>query len=545
VDTRQYDVVVVGGGHNGLVAAGLLAREGLSVLVCEARDVVGGAAVSEHPFGPEYTVTSLSYVVSLLPPALVRALQLERHGYHVFPQGPYFAPHRDGRYLRLPDDPAGRHAEIAKFSRRDADAYPEWDRDLGRLGALLGPLLADVPPRIGSRRPADLARQALLLRRLRGVDERAAVDVDRILSESIADVVEARFESDAVRGVLSVSGVIGTWAGPRSAGTAYVMLHHHVGDLGDGQTGVWGFPRGGMGGVTSALASAARSFGAEVRTGARVARITHQGEPARATGVVLESGEEITAPVVVTTAHPAISFLRLVDREHLPAGFVADIEGWHTRSGTVKINLAVDRLPVFTSHPALDPQVHGGTIVLAESLDDVETAFQQAVAGRPAGLPFADVCIPSVFDDSLAPEGHHVVSMFTQWVPHTWNAEPHRDELAAYADRAVARMDAVAPGFADSVLHRQVIGPYDMEHTYHLVGGNIFHGELTPGQMFHARPAAGYADLRTPVAGLYQAGSATHGGGGVTGVPGRNVVRQVLADRRVERWRSRLPGRRS
>ena len=539
MEAREYDVAVVGGGHNGLVAAGLLAREGLSVVVLEARDVVGGAAVSEHPFGPQYTITSLSYVVSLLPPALVRTLELERHGYHVYPQGPYFAPRRDGRYLRLPDDPARRHAEIAKFSRRDADAYPAWDRDLGRLGALLGPLLEDIPPRLGSRRPADLARQALLLRRLRGFDERAAVDAVRVLSDSIADLVEARFESDAVRGVLSVSGVIGTWAGPRSAGTAYVMLHHHVGDLGDGHTGAWGFPRGGMGGVTGALAAAARSFGAEIRTGAAVGRIDVRD--GRARGVTLADGTSLAAGAVVTTAHPAISFLRLVGREHLPPDFVADIEGWHTRSGTVKINLVTDQLPRFTSHPDPDPQVHGGTIVLAESLDDVEQAFQEAVAGRPAELPFADVCIPSVFDDSLAPPGHHVVSMFTQWVPHTWSAEPHRDELEAYADRAVDRLDAVAPGFADSVLHRQVIGPHTMEHTYHLVGGNIFHGELTPGQMFHARPAAGYADLRTPVAGLYQAGSATHGGGGVTGIPGRNVVRQVLADRRRDRLRSRLP----
>ena len=547
MNPRQYDVVVVGGGHNGLVAAGLLAREGLSVLVCEAREVVGGAAVSEHPFGPDYTVTSLSYVVSLLPPALVRALQLERHGYHVYPQGPYFAPRRDGRHLRLPHDAAERHAEISKFSKRDADAFPAWDRDLGRLGALLGPLLQDIPPKLGSRKPADLARQALLLRRLRGIDERAAVDVVRLLSDSIADLVEARFESDAVRGVLSVSGVIGTWAGPRSAGTAYVMLHHHVGELGDGAAGTWGFPRGGMGGVTGALAAAARSFGAEIRTGAPVGRIDVRD--GRTTGVTLADGTAIAARSVVTTAHPAISFLRLVEREHLPAGFLADIEGWHTRSGTVKINLAVDRLPVFTSHPDADPQVYGGTIVLAESLDDVEAAFQQAVTGQPAELPFADVCIPSVFDDSLAPEGHHIVSMFTQWVPHTWNAEPHREELESYADRAVARMDAVAPGFADSVLHRQVIGPHDMEHTYHLVGGNIFHGELTPGQMFHARPAAGFADLRTPVAGLYQAGSATHGGGGVTGIPGRNVVHQVLADRRRDQWRERwlgrVPGRRT
>lgn len=539
-----YDVIVVGGGHNGLVAAALLAREGQSVLVCEARDVVGGAAVSEHPWGPDYTVTSLSYVVSLLPPALVRALDLERHGYHVYPQGPYFAPRRDGRSLRLPEDPARRHAAISVFSRRDADAYESWQRDMDRLGVLLGPMLDDIPPRLGSRRPADLTRQALLLRRLRGVDVRAAVDIVRVLSSSIADLVEPRFESDAVRGVLSVSGVIGTWAGPRSAGTAYVMLHHHVGDLGDGHTGAWGFPRGGMGGVTQALAKAATSFGATIRTGSPVARIDVRD--GRAQGVTLADGTTVTARSVITTTHPKISFLHLVEREHLPPDFVRDIENWRSRSGTVKINLAVDRLPVFTSHPDADPEVHGGTIVLAESLDDVETAFQDAVAGRPATLPFADVCIPSVFDDSLAPDGHHIVSMFTQWVPHSWNEEPHAAELEEYADRVVARMEAVAPGFTDSVRHRQVIGPHTMEHEYHLVGGNIFHGELTPGQMFHARPAAGFADLRTPIAGLYQAGSATHGGGGVTGIPGRNVVRQLLVDRRRERWlpRRQPPDRR-
>ena len=536
----SYDVVVIGAGHNGLVASALLARHGLSVLVCEARDVVGGAAVSEHPFGPDYTVTSLSYVVSLLPPALVRALDLERHGYHVYPQGPYFAPRRDGRYLRLPEDPAPRHAEISKFSRKDAAAYETWDADLGRLGALLGPLLEDIPPRLGSRRPADLARQAWLLRRLRGFDERAAVDAVRVLSSSIADLVEPRFESDAMRGVLSVSGVIGTWAGPRSAGTAYVMLHHHVGDLGDGHAGAWGFPRGGMGGVTSALAAAARSFGVEIRTGTPVARI--EVRDGAATGVTLSDGTEVRAASVITTAHPAISFLRLVDLEQLPDDFVADIRAWRSRSGTVKVNLAVDRLPRFASHPDVDPQVHGGTIVLAESLDEIELAFTEAMGGTASTVPFADVCIPSVFDPTLAPDGHHIVSMFTQWVPHTWNAEPHREDLEAYADRVVERMNAVAPGFTDSVLHRQVIGPYDLEHTYHLVGGNIFHGELTLGQMFHARPAAGYADLRTPIFGLYQAGSATHGGGGVTGIPGRNVVRQLLADRRRARWLSKIPG---
>ncbi len=371
--TGHADVVVVGGGHNGLVAAAYLARAGLDTVVCERRDVPGGAAVSEHPFGPDFTVTSLSYVVSLLPPDLVRDLRLEQHGYHVYPQGPYFAPRRDGRYLRLPDDPAQRQAEIAKFSARDAEAYVSYQAHLARLGRVLGPLLHQIPPRLGSKRPPDLLRQARLLAQLRSVDERAAVDVTRLLTESIADLAEGYFESDAIRGLLSVSGVIGTWAGPRSAGTAYVMLHHHIGES------AWGFPRGGMGAVSGALARAARMFGAQVRTGAEVARIrTRDG---RVTGVTLDSGESIDAPVVVTTAHPQISFLRLLDPADLPDGFVADIRGWRSRSGTVKINLALDRLPVFPSHPDPDPSVYGGTIVLAESLDDVENAFQQAVSG--------------------------------------------------------------------------------------------------------------------------------------------------------------------
>jgi len=531
------DVVVVGGGHNGLVAAAYLARSGLRTLVCERRGVVGGAAVSEHPFGPDYTVTSLSYVVSLLPPALVRDLQLASHGYHVFPQGPYFAPRADGRYLRLPGDPAARRAEIAKFSARDAAAYDGYEAHLAGIGRILGPLLEQIPPRLGSRRPQDLLRQGLLLRHLRNVGTRQAVDITRLLTGSIADLVERYFESDAMRGLLSVSGVIGTWAGPRSSGTAYVMLHHHIGDV-DGQAGAWGFPRGGMGAVTGALAAAARSFGAEIRTGAEVAEIgTRDG---RVTGVTLASGARIDAATVITTVHPQIAFLRLLDPAVLPSDFVADIRGWQTRSGTVKINLALARLPVFTSHPEFDPQVHGGTIVLAESLDDIETAFQQAVSGRPSALPFADICIPSVFDDSLAPPGQHVMSMFTQWVPHGYADAPDDGELSAYADRVIARVEAVAPGFADSVLHRQVIGPQQMQEEYGLVGGNIFHGELSLGQMFHARPAAGYADLRTPVSGLYQAGSGTHGGGGVTGIPGRNVVRQVLADQRAARWRRQV-----
>jgi phytoene dehydrogenase-like protein len=540
VAVNSYDAIVIGGGHNGLVAAAYLARAGKRTVVLERRPVVGGAAVTEQPWGPDYKVTMLSYVVSLLPPTILHELQLERHGYKVYPQGPYFVPYPDGRSLQLPTDPARRHAEVAKFSAADAAAMDRWDEWLHGLAGVLGPLLTAIPPKLGSTNPKDLLAQAQLVWRLKGLGVRGVADVTRLFSMSVADLLEDFFESPEVLGVLSVSGVIGTWAGPRSPGTAFVMAHHKVGDVGDGELGSWGFPEGGMGGLTAAMASAARSLGAELRTEAPVARIgTANG---RVTGVVLENGEELSAPVVVTTAHPMISFLRLLDSADLPADFVADIQRWNTRSGTVKVNVAVDRLPEFTSKPGFDPEVHGGTIVLARSLDEVESAFQDAVAGRGATRPFADICIPSVFDPTLAPEGHHIVSMFSQWVPQHWAASPMEAELDAYADRLIETVDEVAPGFKSSILHRKVIGPYEMEHEYGLVGGNIFHGELSPNQLFHLRPAAGYADFRTPIRGLYQAGSATHGGGGVTGIPALQAVRQI---RRDERTRGRGRRRRA
>ncbi len=534
--SEPFDVVVVGAGHNGLVAAGLLAKRGARVTVLERREVVGGAAVTEQPWGAGYKMSALSYVVSLIPPTIVNELDLVRHGYKVFPQHGYFAPYRDGRALQLPEhDPARRHAQISQFSAADADAYARWDAWLGGLAGVLGPLLSTVPPRIGSRRPADVVDQARLAWTLRRLGVRGVGDVTRLFTSSIADLVDGWFSSPQMQGVLAVSGVIGTWAGPRSAGTAYVMAHHKIGDVGEGQLGSWGFPQGGMGAVTGAMRDAAVALGATVRTAAPVARIDVRD--GRVRGVTLASGEELRADVVVAATHPKITFLEQIERRALPTDFVDAIERWKTRSGTVKVNVAVDRLPRFSSRPELDPEVHGGTIVLAESLDDIEGAFQDAVAGRAAGTPFADICIPSVFDRSLAPDGRHVVSMFTQWVPHTWAGAPSREELEAYADRVVMRVDDVAPGFADSVLHRQVIGPYEMEHEYGLVGGNIFHGELSPDQLFHMRPAPGFADFRTPIAGLYQASSATHGGGGVTGIPGLNATRQIVRDRARRRWR--------
>ena len=528
-------MVVVGGGHNGLVAAGLLAKRGARVTVLERRANVGGAATTEQPWGPDFKMSALSYVVSLIPPTIVRELELARHGYKIYPQHGYFVPYRDGRSLQLPDDAARRHAEIARFSPADADAYERWDMWLGGLAHTLGPLLETIPPALGSLRPRDLVDQARLAWSLRRLGVSGVGDVTRLFTASIADLLDEWFVSPQMQGVLSVSGVIGTWAGPRSPGTAYVMAHHKIGDAGDGQVGTWGFPEGGMGGVSAALRDAALANGAVVRTDAPVARIDVSSGHVR--GVTLESGEALRANVVIAATHPKITFLDQIDRAALPSDFVAAIERWKTRSGTVKGNVAVDRLPEFTARPGFDPEVHGGTIVLAESLDDVEYAFQDAVSGRAAALPFADICIPSVFDSTLAPAGNHVISMFTQWAPHTWAASPCADELASYADRVIARVDAVAPGFTDSILHRQVIGPYEMEHDYGLVGGNIFHGELSPDQLFHMRPAPGYADFRTPIAGLYQASSATHGGGGVTGIPGLNATRQIMRDRARKRWR--------
>ncbi len=528
MDASRFDVIVVGGGHNGLVTAGLLAKRGRRVVVLERRDVVGGAAITEQPFGPDFKVTALSYVMSLMPPTVMNELELPRFGYKIHPQHPYFVPHPDGRSLRLCDDKARRHAEISKFSTKDADEMEAWDDWMARLAAVLGPLLTQVPPRLGSKRPRDLWAALKMAWKLRKLDEHGVGDVTRLMTMSVADLLEERFESDAVRGALAVSGIIGTWAGPRSPGTAYVMAHHKMGDIGEGQMGTWGFPEGGMGAVTQSMRAAALHFGAELRTEAEVSRILICD--GAVTGVALADGTELHADLVVATTHPAITFLQHVERKDLPEEFVSSIERWKTRSGTVKVNLALDRLPTFRAHPDFHPEVHGGTIVLAESLDVIEGAFQDAVAGRPAASPFADICIPSVFDKTLAPEGKHVMSMFTQWVPHQYAAAPHADELAAYADRLIARVEALAPGFTSSILHRQIIGPHEMHTRYHLLGGNIFHGELSANQLFHMRPAPGYADFTTPIAGLYQASSATHGGGGVTGIPALQVVRRIIAD---------------
>ncbi len=532
---NDYDAIVIGGGHNGLTAAAYLARAGAKVVVLEARHKVGGATATDTPWpdAPEFKVTTYSYVMSLMPDHIINDLRLPEHGYKVFPMGPYHLAFPDGTALTMSGDEEAERDSVRYFSKRDADTLPEWRAWMGGIAEVLAPLLLSIPPNVGSKKPGDLLELMKVAWRFKSLDVKRVGDITRLMTMSISDLLDDWFESEQVKAMLAVSGVIGTWAGPAEPGTAYVMLHHHIGDLGDGQVGQWGFARGGMGAVANALAASARSFGAEVRTGASVARILTSG--GRATGVALNDGKELSADIVVTATHPKIAFLQHLDRSELPDDFVTDIERWNSRSGVVKVNLALAELPEFSAAPGAAPHIQGGTIAFAQSVEHIEAAFQDARSGRPAELPFADMCIPSFFDPTLAPEGRHVMSMFTQWVPHTWADEPDQHALDAYADRLIDAVGELSPNLKGSILHRQVIGPHEMQEGYGLIGGNIFHGELSPEQLFHLRPAAGYADYRTPIKGLYQASSATHGGGGVTGIPGLNAVRQIRKDRSVLR----------
>jgi phytoene dehydrogenase-like protein len=530
-----YSAIVIGGGHNGLVAAAYLARAGLRPLVLEARENTGGAATTETPWGPEYKVTALSYVMSLMPPSIIQDLRLREHGYRVIPMGPSFAPFDDGRALLLTEDEAADHAELSAFSPADAEAMPRFNAWLRGVGDVLAPLLLRTPPKVGSRRPGDLIDQLRLAWGMRGLDVRRSADAVRLFTMSISDVLNEWFVSPEVKGLMAVNGIIGTWAGPEAAGTAYVMMHHTIGDIGDGKMGGWGYPVGGMGAVSAAIRSSAEALGATVLTDAAVERILVKA--GRAVGVATADGREFRAPIVVAATHPKVTFLHQIERGELPGDFVTDIERWRTRSGTVKVNVALSGLPRFAARPDMPHEHYTGPIELAQSLEYLERAFQDAREGRAAARPFSDSVIPSTVDDSLCPPGTHVMSMFTQWVPHTWASEPDPEELEAYADRVIAEYDKHAPGFAGQVIHRQVIGPHEMEHQYGLVGGNIFHGELTPDQLFHMRPAPGYGDFTTPLSGLYQCSSATHGGGGVTGIAGYLCTRRILRDARARRVR--------
>ncbi|MEP6758400.1 MAG: NAD(P)/FAD-dependent oxidoreductase [Actinomycetota bacterium] len=539
MNENRYDAIVIGGGHNGLVAAAYLAKHGAKTVVLEKRHKTGGAADTMEPWPdelPGVKVNTLSYTMSLMPPSVRRELQLERFGFKLLPLGQGYMPMRGGGSIIQHTDERITRESIEQLSKKDADAYFAFYDWVARIADIMGPMLMKTPPHIGSKKFGDIKDVFQLGWALRKhVDEQTVADITRLFTMSATDLLDRWFETPQMKGFMSVNGIIGTWAGPDAPGTAYVLMHHSVGDIGDGEVASWGFIEGGMGAVATACEESAKFFGAEVRVNAGVKKIVTNG--GRVTGVVLESGEELQAPLIVTAIHPKITFLQQLERTELPEQFVSDIENWKTRSGTVKINLAIDRLPTFTANPDYDPEIHGGAIQLLDDVEQLEQAYQDARFGQAARVPFSDTEIPTVVDKTLTPEGIHTVSMFSQWVPADWadDEDDHWPELEAYADRLIQHFDDVAPGFKDSVKARQIIGPKQMQEGWDLIGGNIFHGELTVDQLFHMRPAVGFADYRTPIAGLYQASSATHAGGGVTGLPGHHAVREILKDKAVKK----------
>ena len=521
---------MIGAGHNGLVAAALLARRGHSVRVFERREQLGGACVTEELW-PGFRTSRAAYVVGLLRPVVQRELDLGRHGLVLLPREPAsHTPLPDGRRLLLGADPAANASSIAQFSRRDADRYPIYEALLDRMARALEPLL-DVPPPDPLRpRLRDLGRlgqAGLSLLRLRGGLPRAA----QLLFGPARGALEGWFESEPLLGTLATDALIGAWAPPSAPGTGYVLLHHVMGESG-GARGVWAYVRGGMGALSDALASAAREAGAQIETEAPVRRVLLRD--GRAAGVELEDGRVVEAATVVSNADPARTLFGLVGRDALPAEVARDLDALDFRSGSLKINLALDALPRFvgaTGSAAEAGPEHRGTIHLgARTLDELEASFEAAHRGQLPERPMIELTLPSAVDDTLAPPGRHVASLFVQHVPYapvatTWQASRDR-----FADRCLELIDEVAPGFSSSVLHREVLAPPDLERIFALTGGNLFHGAMTLDRLLFLRPLPGLAPYRTPIPGLYLCGAGTHPGGGVMGACGRNAAHEILRD---------------
>jgi len=526
----SYDAIVVGGGHNGLACAAYLARAGRQVLVLERRHVLGGAAVSEE-LHPGFTFSVCSYVVSLLRPHIIRDLQLERHGLELIPLECSFLPLPDGRSLTRWSDPNRTRQEIAAFSPRDAEIYPEFGLAMTRLARFAKQVIDEPAPDPASLDPRELFRLLRLGRAMKDFDEEMRYLNFKLLTMSAVDFLDQWFESDVLKGPMSVSGIIGTFLGVRSPGTAYVLLHHYMGEI-DGAFRSWGFAKGGTGNVSRAIASAARSFGAEIVTGAPVAHARIVS--GRANGVVLENGDEIAAKAVVSGLDPHRTFLKLVGEKHLDADFLASIRRFKMRGSSGKVNLAVDRLPSFTARPGDGPHLQGD-IAIAPGIDYLERAYDEAKYGDFSSRPYLNVVIPSTVDPSVAPPGKHIVSCFVQYAPYdikegaqNW---PKRRE--AFGDAVVDTLAEYCPGLKESILYRQVLTPWDLEQEFGLTEGNIFHGELSLEQLLFLRPAAGWARYRTPIDRLWICASGTHPGGGIMAAPGEIASRLLLKSGQV------------
>ncbi len=523
---KRYDAIIVGGGHNGLACAAYLARAGRKVLVLERRERVGGAAMTEEVF-PGFRFSVFSYVVSLLRPEIIRELELPRHGLHILPLESTLTPLPDGNYLAQWSDHDQNRRELARHSVRDAEAYDEFGLLLHRMARAIKPLLGVAPPDPGSLDPRELLDLWRLGRYFRGLSEKDLHALWKLLTMSAADYLDEWFEGEALKGTKSASGIIGTLLGPRSPGTAYVLLHHYMGEL-DGVFRAWGFARGGNGSVSAAIAAAAQAHGAEIRTEACVSKVLVNGS--RATGVVLDGGDELRAPIIVSGADPRRTFLGLVGEEHLPAEFASAIRRYRFRGSSAKVNLALAEPPRFTCMPEPGPHLRGA-ISISPSVDYLERAYDDAKYGEISRRPYMDIILPSMLDPTMAPPGKHVMSIFVQYAPYHLNggwSDARREQLG---DTVIDTLTEYAPNLKGAILHRQVVTPADIERIVGLSEGNIFQGELTLQQMFFLRPAPAWARYRTPIHGLYQCGAGTHPGGGVMGAAGRNAAMEILGAR--------------
>jgi phytoene dehydrogenase-like protein len=523
---NRYDALVVGAGHNGLVHACYLARAGLKVAVLERNAYVGGAAVSRSLYDG-FTYSNCSYVCSLLRTEIIRALELPAHGLQIIPYEGGCTMMRDGGHLAVYDNHDAMRREIARHSRRDAEAYDRYVRDMLRHCRFIKPLLLREPPDPASFRPRDLRELLFLGRHFHELGEARLYDTLRFFTMSCADMLEEYFESEIVKAHLAGSSIIGTALGPRSPGSAYVLLHHYMGSI-DGAVGAWGFARGGMGAITQALAASLRSSGGTVRASAPVEQILIRN--GRAVGAVLAGGEELYAPVVISNLDVRRTFLETVAPEHLPPEFVQQVRNFKIRGSSGKLNIALDGLPHFPAIPQGSPSTRGD-MHITDTLEMVERAYDDWKEGRWSRAPYVDMLIPTQIDPTMAPDGKHYMSVFVQYCPYRladgeWTAAKRR----AFGDSVIEAIGRHSPDFKDLILHAEIRTPYDIENEVGLTEGNIFQGELTFDQLLFNRPIPGYAQYRAPVRGLYMCGSSTHPGGGVMGAPGANSARAVLRD---------------
>src|SRR6266540_5942568 len=525
--TERHDVVVIGGGHNGLTCAAYLARAGLSTLVLERRHVLGGAAVTEEVF-PGFRYSVASYVVSLLRPEIIRDLDLPRHGLEILPLDGTFTP-LDGDYLWRVNDHGRTMRELRRWSAVDAEAYEEYGQLMVEMARFIKPILSIVPPDPTGLDPRQFGPLAGLLRTFQRLPEQRQAVFVQLMTMSAADFLSQWFTTDPLIATMAASGIIGTFQGIRSPGTAYVLLHHYMGEI-DGAFRAWGIPKDGTGGVSEAIAAAARAHGAEIRTEAPVSRIILRD--GRAVGVALESGEEILAGSVLSSVDARRTYLDLLEAGTIEPDLAEEVRRIKFRGSSGKVNLAVDRLPDFSSLPGEGEHLRGA-ISFSASVDDMEQAYDDAKYGQWSRRPYIDMIIPTLVDPAMAPPGNHVISCFVQYAPYklapelgTWD-----DQREAFGDAVIDRIAEFAPNIRDVILHRQVMTPLDIERTTGLSEGNIFQGELSLEQLFFNRPVPGYARFRTPVRDLWLCGSATHPGGGIMGANGRIAALEVLRTR--------------